>query len=113
MLTPATTATPIKKSVISSPLLMLPPDDSARVSWLTGTERASVSPLKRLSSIFLGGDSFVCKNRVTQREPGMADGHNRSRSSERKLAFICQGLALAEVCLAVFERDHNQSSSLR
>ena len=58
--------------------------------------------LKRLSSIFLGGDSFVCKNRVTQREPGIADGHNRSRSSERELAFSCQGLAFAEVCLAVF-----------
>ena len=68
-------------------------------------KRLSASPLKGLSSIFLGCDSFVCKNRVTQREPGMADGHNRSRSSERKLAFICQGLAFAEVCLAVRERS--------
>ena len=85
--------------------------------WLAATaqlsrKRLSASPLKRLSSIFLGGDSFVCKNRVTQREPGMADGYNRSRSSERKLGFFCQGLAFAEVCLAVFERDHGSPPKL-
>ena len=36
----------------------------------------------------------------------MADGHNRGRSSQREFAFHSQGLALVEVCLALFERDH-------
>ena len=36
----------------------------------------------------------------------MADGHNRGRSSQREFAFRSQGLALVEVCLALFERDH-------
>ena len=62
--------------------------------------------LRRLGSIFLANDSFVFANCVTQREPGMADGHNRGRSSQREFAFRSQGLALVEVCLALFERDH-------
>jgi hypothetical protein len=67
----------------------------------------------RLCGIFLASDSFVFASGVMQREPGMADGHNRGRSSEREFGFRCQGLAFVEVCLALFERDHNQSSSLR
>ena len=40
----------------------------------------------RLRSIFLANDSFVFANCVTQREPGMADGHNGGRSSQASLA---------------------------
>jgi hypothetical protein len=36
----------------------------------------------------------------------MADAHNRSRSSQREFGFRYQRLALVEVCLALFERDH-------
>ena len=70
------------------------------------TQRLISESLRRLGSIFLANDSFVFPNRVTQREPGMADGHNRGRSSQREFAFRSQGLALVEVCLALFERDH-------
>ena len=54
----------------------------------------------RLRSIFLANDSFVFENRVTQREPGMADSQNRCCSSEREFAFRGQGFAVAEVCHA-------------
>ncbi len=52
-------------------------------------------PLMRLRSIFLANE-----NRVTQREPGMADSQNRGCSSEREFAFRGQGFAVAEVCHA-------------
>src|SRR6478736_9433748 len=68
-------------------------------------------PLMRLKSIFLANDSFVFENRVTQREPGMADSQNRGCSSEREFAFRGQGFAAAEVCHALLESDHDQPPS--
>src|SRR6478735_3874049 len=53
-----------------------------------------------MGSIFLANDSFVFANRIAQREPGMANGHNRGCSSQCEFAFRPQGLALVEVCLA-------------
>ena len=50
---------------------------------------------------FLVNDSFVFANRVTKREPGMADAHNRGCSSQREFGFRSQGLALVEVCLTL------------
>ena len=67
--------------------------------------------LMRLRSIFLANDSFVFENRVTQREPGMADSQNRGCSSEREFAFRGQGFAVAEVCHALLESDHDQPPS--
>ena len=55
----------------------------------------------RLRSIFLASDSFVFANRVMQREPGMADSHNRVCSSEREFAFRGQGFAVVQVCHAL------------
>ena len=40
----------------------------------------------------------------------MADRHNGGRSSQRELGLRCKGLALIEVCLALFERDHDLAS---
>ena len=65
----------------------------------------------RLRSIFLANDSFVFENRVTQREPGMADSQNRGCSSEREFCFRGQGFAVVEVCHALLESDHCQPPS--
>ena len=46
-----------------------------------------------------------------QREPSMADSQNRSCSSEREFAFRGQGFAVAEVCDALLESDHDQPPS--
>ena len=70
----------------------------------------------RLRSIFLANDSFVFENRVTQREPGMADSQNRGCSSEREFAFRGQGFAVAEVCLhcliVIMTSLHHRQKSL-
>ena len=73
---------------------------------LARTQATLPESLMRLRGIFLGSDSFVFTNRVTKRKPGMANGHNRGCSSQREFGFRSQGLALVEVCLALFERDH-------
>ena len=60
--------------------------DSARAVHAFCAQMTLSESLKRLGSIFLANDSFVFPNRVTQREPGMADGHNRGRSSQREFS---------------------------
>ena len=46
-----------------------------------------------------------------QREPGMADSQNGGCPSEREFAFRGQGFAVAEVCHALLESDHDQPPS--
>ena len=49
----------------------------------------SASLSRRSGSIFLANDSFVFANRVTHREPGMADGHIVERNHTTSFFFVC------------------------
>ena len=55
----------------------------------------------RLRRIFLANNSFVFANRITQREPGMANNQNCGCSLGREFAFRGQGFAVVQVCHAL------------